>query len=597
MEYIEPKGATQEDVLRHLRSRPQGITFVHGKAGCGKTYLIRQIEKSVEGCRVLAPTNLAAALYAEGTTFHSFFYGALDEIKEGFQLPGNLKDRPLPERVMQRLWQTRMIVIDEISMVRADSLEMIHHILQKARRNNRPFGGMPIVLVGDLFQLPPVVSDTATEDYLMQEYGGVHFFHSHVIQANINNIHFFELTKSYRQKNDLAYVELLDAFRRPLAPKEKIDLIGRLNSRVTTEIPENTIIIASSNAQVGVVNSTRLEELPGELLVADASYRVRRSEGPDSTGSNYVTLTHSDLPTTEPIIPIEVPASMESHLELKVGARVMICSSNRRAGYVNGDFGTVVRYDDEDGNMYIALERTGSIVRIPNYPNEMVSERFLMQYDRSRHRLKRGYLLQRTVQYPLRLAYAFTIHKSQGQTYDAVVLDLSSHIFAPGQLYVALSRVKSLDGLYLTKPVTYSDIISDESVFGFLDTLRRKAAGLDNETPAEPPRRYAHPLCSSFTAFVRANEEDAETARMLEHVLQCYAQLSAGGTPQIASAELLKIVDTVCNVYVTDAYTELLSAHTTVALDSFAACDALLNAIFEVYTSVVHTPRRQLLVR
>lgn len=596
MEYIEPKGATQEDVLRHLRSQPQGITFVHGKAGCGKTYLIRQIEQSVEGCCVLAPTNLAASLYAEGVTFHSFFYGALDDIKDGAQQPDNLRDRPLPERFTQRLWRVRMIVIDEVSMVRADALEMMHCILQKAKRNSKPFGGLPIVLVGDLFQLPPVVSDTATEAYLMQEYGGVHFFHSHVIQANIHNLHFFELTKSYRQKNDLAYVELLDAFRRPLSPEEKINLIGRLNSRVTTDIPDNTIIIASSNAQVGVVNSMRLEELPGDLLVADARYRIRRSDGPDSKGSNYVNLSHTDLPTTEPIIPIEVPASMESHLELKVGARVMICTSSRRAGYANGDFGTVVRYDEKDGGMYIRLERTGSIIRIPNHPDQMVSERFLMRYDRAKHRLKRDYLLQRTVQYPLRLAYAFTIHKSQGQTYDAVVLDLSSHIFAPGQLYVALSRVKSLDGLYLTQPVTYSDIISDESVFEFLDTLRRYAAGIEEITP-EPPRRYAHPLCSSFTAFVRANEQDPETARMLEHVLQCYAQLSVGGTPQVASAELLKIVDTVCNVYVTDAYADLLAAHTTVAIDSFAACDALLNAIFEVYTSVVHAPRRQLLIR
>ncbi len=596
MEYIEPKGATQEDVLRHLRSQPKGITFVHGKAGCGKTYLIRQIEKSVDGCCVLAPTNLAASLYEEGRTFHSFFYGALDDLKEGAQQPENLKDRSLPDRFLQRLWHVRMIVIDEVSMVRADSLEMMHRILQKVKRNSKPFGGLPIVLVGDLFQLPPVVSDAATEAYLMQEYGGIHFFHSHVIQDNINNLHFFELTKSYRQKNDLAYVELLDAFRRPLSPEEKIDLIGRLNSRVTTDIPEDTIIIASSNAQVGVVNSMRLDELPGELLMADARYRIRRSDGPDHKGSNYVTLSHCDLPTTEPIIPIEVPASMESHLELKVGARVMICTSNRQSGYVNGDFGTVLRYDEENGCIYINLERTDRNVRVPSHPNEMVNERFQMRYDRAKHRLKREYLLQRTVQYPLRLAYAFTIHKSQGQTYDSVVLDLSSHIFAPGQLYVALSRVKSLDGLYLTQPVTYSDIISDESVFDFLDTLRRAVAGTE-ETIPEPQRRYAHPLCSSFTAFVRANEEDSETARMLEHVLQCYAQLSVGGTPQIASVELLKIVDTVCNVYVTDAYADLLAAHTTVALDSFAACDALLNAIFEVYTSVVHAPRRQLLVR
>ena len=174
-------GSTQEDVINYLKDVPQGITFVHGKAGCGKTHLIKKLVERVSGCQVLAPTNMAVNLYHGARTIHSFFWGGLDNLEEGFQDPQNLIDKDL-SRVSCELGNLRMIIIDEISMVRADLFEMMNQICQRVKRNSLPFGGIPIVVVGDMFQLPPIVSDEEVLKYLKNEYGGIYFFNSHVIQ-------------------------------------------------------------------------------------------------------------------------------------------------------------------------------------------------------------------------------------------------------------------------------------------------------------------------------------------------------------------------------------------------------------------------------
>ena len=180
MNITSVKAATQEEVLNFLRSTATGITFVHGKAGCGKTYLIKKLVSGMSGCQVLAPTNLAASLYNGARTLHSFFYGAFDDLDEGYQNPNNLSDLKVAG-LRLRLKTIRLLVIDEISMVRSDLFEMMHQICQKALGNDKPFGGIPLVLVGDMFQLPPIVSDDAVFEYLKKEYGGIYFFNSHDI--------------------------------------------------------------------------------------------------------------------------------------------------------------------------------------------------------------------------------------------------------------------------------------------------------------------------------------------------------------------------------------------------------------------------------
>ena len=185
VDYIEPKGCTQEDAFKYLQNSPQGITFIHGKAGCGKTYLIQKVESFIGGCQVLAPTNLAASLYKNGKTLHSFFYGGFDDLDEGFQDPHNLTDERCA-LLAPRISQVRMLVIDEISMVRADTFEMMNQICQRCKRNELPFGGIPVIVVGDMFQLPPIVSEEAVLAYLKKEYDGIYFFNSHVIQKELN---------------------------------------------------------------------------------------------------------------------------------------------------------------------------------------------------------------------------------------------------------------------------------------------------------------------------------------------------------------------------------------------------------------------------
>lgn len=599
--FPDASGTHPDDVLRLLAARPEGITFIHGKAGCGKTFMISRLEQMVDGCQVLTPTNLAASLYQRATTFHSFFYGALDDISEGFQNPANIAGRPFPKALERRVSSMTMMVIDEVSMVRADSLEMIDRILRRINIPNRPFGGIPVVLVGDLFQLPPVVSDTPILEYLVNEYGGYHFFNSHVIADNLDSIRFFELTKSFRQINDPEYAAILDAFRKPLSPEEKITLVSRLNSRVTDTCPDDTIVIASSNAGVSAVNERRLASIPGPLITSEAVYTIRRTD----RRNEFVTARHSQLPVETPIHPIAVPSTMEAVFSYKIGAKVMLCKSNKKyGGYVNGDFATVVSVDTEKGVIKLQLEKNGTTTMVPCFPSDMNHTRYGMEYDRRSHRLRRSDIIQQTRQFPLKLAYAFTIHKSQGQTYDSVVLDLATHIFAPGQLYVALSRVKSLNGLYLTKPLTYSDIIADESVFDFIRRLRCQARGIAVEDPKTPvaseptdiiDTNIDRKLCENVVMFIRNNVPDPEAAGFMVAVCEAYTTLVERRRYAMALSEMGKLIDLITSTYETDDYDRLITERAMAPLYDAASSNARLLLIFEIFTDVVNRPRRQVI--
>lgn len=151
MTYVTPVTSTQQEVLDYLNNNPQGITFIHGKAGCGKTYLINKIESANRGCQVLTPTNLAATLYRRARTLHSFFWKGFDKLEEGYQNTANITPAKASS-MSYELSKITMLVFDEISMVRADTFEMMNRICQKAKRNSLPFGGIPVVVVGDLFQ-------------------------------------------------------------------------------------------------------------------------------------------------------------------------------------------------------------------------------------------------------------------------------------------------------------------------------------------------------------------------------------------------------------------------------------------------------------
>ena len=579
------KAISPDEVFAYLKTVPSGITFIHGKAGSGKTTLIRKLDAEIDGCQILVPTNFAASLYKGAKTIHSYFYAALDNLEEGYQNPNALKVEKA--RLLQfTLRGVRMLIIDEISMVRADLFEMMNRICQIATGKNAPFGGIPLVVVGDLFQLPPIVSDEAVLEYLKKEYGGFYFFDSHIIQKEMQHIRLFELTKSYRQEQDPEFVRILDAFRFPMSTKRKLEIMNGINSRVTELLPEDAVYVASSNEEVCRVNTEKLSRLPGSVITLEAEYSIQKKDG-----SGYVLLRHNDLPTSEDIREIVVPSAYDSELRFKKGARVVLCKNSRYFGYINGDFGTVLDFDGD--HFTIRLDK-GQTVFCPNpndrYRNNQVTEyRYDMEYNPSKHQLVRiTPYVQRTKQFPVKLAYAFTIHKAQGQTYDKVILDLNSHIFAPGQLYVALSRARSLRGLFLTKPVTYSDIISDESVLGFLSKLRQYN-GLSGEVvePSEASIQARSGYSVQFAGVVRMEEKSSSAKECILCALHSYETLIAQGEKEKASWELNKIVDIILQTYQTDQEYRLRDC---LGRQDLATA---LKGILDIYTRVVHCPQKQ----
>ena len=590
--YISPKNSTQEEILDYLKSKPAQITFIHGKAGCGKTYLLQKVEREIAGCQILTPTNLACKLYDNATTLHSFFYGAFDDLEEGYQNPSNLTSNVKSSRAAFYVRSVKLLVIDEISMVRSDTFEMMNCIFQKILENNKPFGGIPVVVVGDLFQLPPIVSDDAVKQYLTKEYNGFYFFHSHVIQNNLKSIRLFELTKSFRQLNDPEYVNILDAFRKPMDASQKVEILKKLNSRVVQNAPNGVIRIASSNEEVRKVNRQQLANLSGQVERSVAQLSVSRM----SNRNEHVSFSFDELGAQEDIVPVEIPSNYEPIFEYKKGARIMLTTSNRRGGYANGDFGRIVGI--QNGRLTVTLEKSGRTIVLPEFKNQVEHYRYKMFYDANRHKLTRVTpYIQKTIQFPLKLAYAFTIHKSQGQTYNQVVLDLNSHIFAPGQLYVALSRVKSLNGLYLTKPITYSDIISDETIFDFLYVLRRAASesGVVDEQAIEiKPTKY-NPHCENFISFIRMNESNVSTSQFLIHILKGYMNLLNESKYDLAFEELSKVVSLVEESYVTTDYAGIINDMKNLVQRDEQSCQRFLNAIFEVYTDVIRLPKSKII--
>ena len=596
LQNIDLISSSQDEVYNYLTGQPSGITFIHGKAGCGKTYLIKKVVKAVNGCLVLVPTNLAASLYSSARTIHSFFYGALDSLDEGYQNPLNISmNKALGFR--DKLASVKLLIIDEISMVRADLFEMMNQICQKALNNNKPFGGIPTVVVGDLFQLPPIVSEDAVLEYLRKEYGGIYFFDSHIVRQELRHIKLFELTKSYRQQNDPQFVKILDAFRMPMNDSEKVAVMNAINQRVTKELPRDAVYIASSNEEVRQVNRNKLEGLTGIISTIDAEYVISKRDG-----SGTISLKHSELPTKEDIAEIVVPSAYESQLSFKKGARVVITKSSKYWGFINGDFGVIQSFDGT--SFTIKLDKNGENVYVPN-PNDMYKSslmndyRYEMVYNETKHKLVRKTpFIQRTTQFPLKLAYAFTIHKAQGQTYDKVIIDLNSHIFASGQLYVALSRAKSLNGLYLTKPITYSDIITDDSIFLFLNQLREaNGRGTNEQIPrqeniGESSVVICNPSCDNFISFIRQEEKNHSIAEFMIRSLNAYKFLTNESEYEKAFWELQKVVDLIETTYQTGSYSRLMECIREKNYTE-SGCQYSLNAIFEIYTDVIKLPTRQ----
>lgn len=403
--------------------------FLTGKAGTGKTTFLRHIvETTSKRAVVLAPTGVAA-INAQGSTIHSFFGLPLcpylpdvKELKTEYQMPERYRRM---KRDKERIIKTMdLLIIDEISMVRADVLDAVDMTLRRVRRSSLAFGGVQLLMIGDAQQLSPVVTEQE-RPYLEQVYPSPYFFHAKALQA-LNYVT-IELQNIYRQE-DTSFIEILNAVRNQhLTPGQLV----LLNSRVGAPSTDDWIRLTTHNAQADAVNAQRLRDLP-------------------SSEHTYLAKTEGEYPEGM------YPAPAE--LVLKEGARVMFLRNDPEGEFYNGKMATVKTLRPEDITVEDDEGKTILVERL--------------QWDNLQYSLDEasGEIVQKTVgsfsQFPLRTAWAITIHKSQGLTFDHVIIDAGA-AFAFGQVYVALSRCRSLEGISLTRSITPSVLFEEADVAAF----------------------------------------------------------------------------------------------------------------------------------
>jgi ATP-dependent DNA helicase PIF1 len=414
----------QEAVVAAIENTRDHI-FVTGRAGTGKSTLLEYLSwHSSHTLAICAPTGVAA-LNVGGQTIHSLF-----------RLPiGVIADHDLdqPPELRKLLSAIDTLVVDEVSMVNADLLDAMDRSLRQARqRPHEAFGGVQLVLFGDPYQLAPVPGETEERAYFADTYRSMWFFDAKVWSEA--DLRIFELTTIHRQ-HELEFKQLLTAVRHGQVTAE---MAGRLNEVGARPAPtDGAITLATTNAAVNRINAQGLGRLPGRALSAVA----------EVTGD----FGNRSYPADE-------------KLELKVGAQVMFLRNDvggdRR--WVNGTIGEVVKIGET-----VTVEVDGERHEV----QPAVWERYKYSYSPATKTLRKDVVAEFT-QFPLRLAWAVTIHKSQGKTYDRAIIDLGSRSFAPGQTYVALSRITELEGLYLTRPLRPSDIIVDPAVQRFMATAQ-----------------------------------------------------------------------------------------------------------------------------
>ena len=402
--------------------------FITGKAGTGKTTFIKRIqEETNKNFLVLAPTGIAA-IAVGGQTMHSFF---------GFpmQAMGPHTEIGLSNEKFQILKQTDTIIVDEASMVRSDMVDGMDRCLRMVFHTNMPFGGKQVIFVGDLFQLPPVVKEGSADAEMLHDlYGaGLPFFYKAFVLKRMN-LPKIEFQKVYRQ-SDEAFLNILNKMRNGEVTNEDLALLNE-HVKKDANSDDYSVTLTSFNYMAEKINDEKLNAIEEEEFYYQADI-------------------HDDFKKNDAPVP--------EFLRLKVGTQVIFCRNYPQAGYMNGTIGKVSKLDEE--HIFVTLEN-GAEINVSRVDWENLQSK----YNRQTHKME-SEVVGSFTQFPLKLAWAITIHKSQGMTFDKMHFDLSRGTFQAGQAYVAISRLRSLNGLTLSNPICPHHVTQNQEVRVFANSF------------------------------------------------------------------------------------------------------------------------------
>ncbi|MET1055377.1 MAG: AAA family ATPase [Pedobacter sp.] len=435
-----------DKILSFIDYTNQNI-FLTGKAGTGKTTLLKKIkETSSKKMVIVAPTGVAA-MNAKGTTINSFFQLpsgsffpgdiSLQNLQAGFMsIQSLVSDSSYNREKMNLFTELELLVIDEVSMVRCDLMDVIDSILRFVRKNNAPFGGVQLLLIGDLYQLPPVIK---REDwaFLRTAYVSPYFFDSHVISRY--PLLQIELTTVFRQ-TEPEFINILNSIRNNQIDDTTLNLLNqRYNPQFTASEELNPIIITSHNAEASAINKEKLDALPGTEYTFDGELSGEFREA---------------------------GLQAEQVLKLKEGAQIMFIKNDTGdfRKFYNGKIGKVKSI--RDGEIYISF---------PDNPDLLLEKTSWQSFEYKTD--PEQTIVQQQVgefsQYPIKLAWAVTIHKSQGLTFDSAIIDAGKS-FVAGQVYVALSRVRTLNGLILKSKINTESLRSNQEVIAYMKPAREE---------------------------------------------------------------------------------------------------------------------------
>lgn len=442
---IDSNNKEFQDALNLIQYTRQSV-FLTGKAGTGKSTFLKHIcEHTKKKHIVLAPTGIAA-INAGGSTLHSFFklpfHPLLPDDPNLSLQRGRIHEFFKYNKLHRKLLEeVELVIIDEISMVRADTIDAVDRILRVYSRNLRqPFGGKQILLVGDVFQLEPVIK--ADEREIINRFYPTPYFFSARVFSEIDLVS-VELQKVYRQ-TDRVFVSVLDHIRTNTAGAADLQLLNtRYGTTIEASEEDMYITLATRRDNVDYINDQKLAELPGEPMTFEG----------EITGD----FPESSLPTSKDLV-------------LKPGAQIIFIKNDYERRWVNGTIGVVTGIDEEDGTIYV-LTDDGKECDV----NKDSWRNIRYKYNEEKKEIEEEELGTFT-QYPIRLAWAITIHKSQGLTFSRVIIDFTGGVFAGGQAYVALSRCTSLDGIQLKKPVSRADIFVRPEIVSFAQRFNNRQA-------------------------------------------------------------------------------------------------------------------------